>query len=633
MIKKIALMFLIFMIMFLNVSEGLGMSDDNKIVTDFRFLPMNITNVKTLLVSIENIKAGIVNDLEQAGKKTEKIALDANVLACVLIKERLTALLADITKPGANIADFNGNYIKTMRIWYSMEASVCADTMDKKNLLEKTFYLIKMGVNLIGKPFVVRVPSCDNPDGAIGESEASKESSRLFDQSGKPVPVETIAGMTHRQLSLIEPLNEGHVYRTVSGDPRQMFSALEKEIIELTRVCPGGDPNFDLDQARTVFMLDKIKSNATSPKVMAKDKYGFNWKFKWGNEIHTETFATRLYCALGGRYADLKYVISAGQAPLVLQPESDKDSQYRTLDELITKFENNGRSSFKMIEWVVPEGLQKSPDGKLLGHGKVDEQFIKKYGIKNKYLGSWYVWYKETSISFNAPCAKRIGAAAFSDLGADSSRTARGSIIFNMLIMNLDAKDANNQMVLLYNTKTGKFDTPIEYQCDLGCILSAPLLKQKPNGVINSVDWDFMTKFPGSIGFNTGVIYHPKAWKKATYADAMWMARKVCSLEPAVWEWSVAEARWPKFAEALLVERLKSRRNQLINMFNLASEGFKPFPVNKNLTIKVPSDDGIIDMPVQNGRIVSPDQSVTVRNLENTQHPEGIYMTKSKRND
>lgn len=635
MIKKIIVLLSLSALFFFAATAGWafdGQSEDNKIVSEFKFLPLNTANLKTLISSIDKIKSDIAAELEKEGKKPEKVALDANVLACDLIKERLSAVLAKASEPGADMADLNAYYTKTMRIWYSLEAGVCADGMEKRNLIQGAFYLIKMAVNVLGKPFVVRVPSCGNADSIVGENKAAEEARGLYGIDGKPVGVENLANMSARQISALEPLGETHVYAPISGDPAGRFTALENQITRLTRVCPGGDADFDLQKARSVFMLDEVKTNATSPKVNAKDRYGFSWKVKWGNEVHTETLATRLYLALGGRYADLKYVVSAGQAPVVLQPENDADSQFRTLDELINKFKDAGTSSFRMIEWVVPEGLRKSPDGKLLGHGRVDERFIKKYNIKKKYLGAWYVWFKEFSVSFNAPCAKRLGAAAFSDLGALESRAARGSVIFNMLLMNFDAKDANNKMVLLYNPETGKFDIPIEYQHDLGCVLSASIFEKLTAGEINELDWKWMIKLPGTICFNVGVMYHPAAWKRATFADAMWMARKVCSLEPAVWEWAVAQAKWPEFAGSLLLERLKSRRNQLIDIFDLASEGFKPFPVDRKLTVRVPAAGGI-DFPVLNGRIVSPRMSVTVRNAENMNHPEGIYATKNKHND
>jgi len=607
-------------------------TESDMCVTSFKFLPLNAMNLKTLLLSIDRLKPQVLAELEKEGKNPEKIAADANVIACDLIRERLCGLLGSISKPGAAPEAFYGDYVKIMRIWYSLEASIVADHMVKRNLAQSALYLIRMAVRLIAKPFVVRVPSCGDPDAKIGPEKAAYEASGLYDANAKAISRTDMAAMSARQISMAEPLGESHVYRQLPVAPIKRFSELEKEIVELTRVCPGGDPSFDLDQAKTVFMLDEVKDTATSPKVTVKDKYGFSWKFKWGNEVHTEILATRLYIALGGRFADLKYVISSGAAPLVLQPESDDKSEYKTLGELVEKFKNNGIRNFKMMEWVVPEGLQKDPTGKLLGHGKVDEAFLKKYSIKKKYLGAWYVWFKESSASFNAPCAKRLGAAAFSDVGALESRTARGSIVFNMFLMNFDAKDANNKLVLLYNPQTGKFDRSIEFQHDLGCTLTASVLEKLTAGEINELDWKWMAKLPGAIGFNVGVMYHPEAWKKATYADAMWMARNVCSLDPAVFEWAARETKWPEFAQSLVVERLKSRRNQLIEIFNLDSEGFRMLPVNAGLTIKVPQNGGI-DMPVQNGRIVSPDKSITVRNAETLSHPEGVYKTKSRFDD
>ena len=608
-------------------------TEDDKVVTSFKFLPMNLVNLKTLILSIDRLKTQVVAGLEKEGKKPEKILLDANVIACDLIKERLSAVLDASLKPGADTAKLNRDYTRTMRIWYSLEANILEDQMTKKNLLHSALYLMQKAVRVIGKPFIVNIPSCGNPDKAIGADDAAKEANGIYDASGKALSKSDIASMTTRQISMLEPAGETHVYRPLPIEPAKRYAELEKETIALTRVCPGGDQAFDMDQAKTVFMLDKVITSATSPKIGTRDKYGFSWKFKWGNEVHTEALATRLYVALGGRYADLKYVLPAGAAPLVLHPEGDDESEYKTLAELVEKCANNGIRSFKMMDWVVPEGLQKSPDGKLLGHGKVDETFLKKYGIKKKYLGAWYVWFKEASVSFNAPCAKRLGAAAFSDLGAAESRSARGSIIFNMLLMNIDAKDANNKLAILYNPETQKFDRVVEYEYDLGCVLTAPIHEKLTAGQINELDWKWMVWFPGHIGFNVRVLYQPDAWKKATYADAMWMARKVCALDPSVFEWAAKESRWPEFAQSLFVERIKARRNQLVEIFKLDKEGFRMFPVNTRLTIKVPQSNGIIDMPVRDGKIVSPDGSITVKNAEERLHPEGVFKTVSRFDD
>jgi len=633
MLKKLFLFILTMMVCFSCVSNAAALmqSEEDKIVTNFKFLALNEINVKTLISSIDGIKFQIVDELQKKGKSSEKINADSNVLACELIKERLVKLLADIKGKDPN-NDIYASYVKTMRIWYSLEASVVAETMEQTKVSKGAMYLIKMAIRLLGKPFVVRIPSCGNPDEAIGAQNALKEAAGLYDKNGKAIDRNAIASMTHRQVSALEPLKESHVYRASQINPIQSFSNLEKEVTELTRICPGGDPNFDLEEARSVFMLAEVKTTATSPKIAVKDKFGFSWKMKWGNEVHTEILATRLYCALGGRYADLKYNLGAGKTLLVLAPENNDENICSTLEELVNAFKNNGIRNFKMMDWVAGEGLKKDSSGKLLGHGTVDEGFLKKYNIKKKYLGAWYVWFKESSVSFNAPCAKRLGAAAFSDIGALDSRTARGSIIFNMFLMNFDAKDANSKMVLLYNPASSRFDIPIEYQHDLGCTLTASVLEKLTAGEINELDWDWMAKFPGFIGFKVGVMYHPEAWKKATYADAMWMARKMCSLDPAVFEWLAKETGWPEFAQSLVVERMKARRNELIDVFNLSSEGFKPFPINRNLTIKVPAAAGVIDTPVLNGIISPASESLSVREAE-ALHPEGIYKTTSRFDD
>jgi len=50
-----------------------------------------------------------------------------------------------------------------------------------------------------------------------------------------------------------------------------------------------------------------MKSNDSSPKFKVKDIYGMKWKFKMGEEIHTESMFNRLYILLGGKFNDPVY--------------------------------------------------------------------------------------------------------------------------------------------------------------------------------------------------------------------------------------------------------------------------------------------------------------------------------------
>ncbi|HNY12970.1 MAG TPA: hypothetical protein PKK26_15390, partial [Candidatus Wallbacteria bacterium] len=464
---------------------------------------------------------------------------------------------------------------------------------------------------------------------------AKLEALFLFDEWKKSVSTEKIAGMTHRDVSRLEPLEESNVYRLTNTFSPNTYMAFEKEIEDMVKTCPGGNPDFSFEKAKKCFVFDHFLTSGSHPKISSEDRYGFKWKIKFGEEMHTELFATRLYMILGGRYADLKYYIPSGTVPLVLEPPAKQGedpkavSYFYQLVEAFAPAQSKSKAlQFHIADWILPQNIIKDDQGRILGNGIVDEAFIKKYGLKKKYLGAYYVYFIESTMSFTPPVVKKLGAAAFSGLGANQSRAARGSIIFNLFLSSLDAKDDNCQMSLLYNPQTQKFDRPIEYQSDLGCVMGSPLSA----GEINSYDWEWLVPLPGFIGFNVKIMYYPGAWKSATFADAMWMARKIAAIDVKTFEWAAAESHWEPFVQALVVEKIKSRRNQMVKFFGLDREGVAMMPVDRNLTITMPGPAAILDSPVQYGVIVSPQASLTVKNAEE-KHPEGIFNIKNPFND
>ena len=71
------------------------------------------------------------------------------------------------------------------------------------------------------------------------------------------------------------------------------------------------------------------------------------------------------------------------------------------------------------------------------------------------------------------------------------------------------------------------------------------------------------------IFFRQHTFYHPKAWRDATYADGLWMARKLMTLSRADVEDVVAQTLWPDFMQAALTYKLMTRRNDIARLFHL----------------------------------------------------------------
>src|SRR6185503_17345381 len=154
--------------------------------------------------------------------------------------------------------------------------------------------------------------------------KAGDEAFNLVDPSGQrefatpdelaDLPVERIAGldvraddtMWYRQAEL-DRIKAAH---------GSAWRALEAQ----TEALVGedlGEP-YSIDRARRVLFLEAVKDTATSPKVDTKDAWGLEWTLKWGEEIHSEPIANRLYVELGGKFTDLPYANAAGRDELVL---------------------------------------------------------------------------------------------------------------------------------------------------------------------------------------------------------------------------------------------------------------------------------------------------------------------------
>ncbi len=597
-------------------------------VPDFKLPDFNKENVKKLIERIIAMRSEIRSTLAASGKSEKKIEKSAEVIACNLIEEWLEKILDGFDKTGVDMEQLKKSYVLVMRVWYSLDAFI--QVWPKATTLQIAAFCLRTASILVTAPLVVKIPAA-RPDSLIGLERAGLEAQFLCDENKNRVSIQRIAASTYREVSKFEPLEESNVYKFNNTYSPEVYKSYEKEIENLVKICPDGDSDFSLKKAKKCFTFDHLLTSGSHAKLSVKDRYGFKWKVKFGEEVHTELFATRLYIILGGRYAELKYYMPSASTPLVLEP-SDKQNEdpsaisyFYQLEEAYAPGHAKEKAlQFNIKDWLYPYNVIKDDKGRILGNGIVDEDFLKKYDIKKKYLGSYYVYFKEATMSFNPPIVKKLGASAFSGLGANQSRSARASIIFNLFLSSLDAKDDNCQMVLLYNPQTGRYDRPIEYQSDLGCVMGSPLTA----GEINSYDWDWLAPFPGYTGFKVKIMYYPQAWKNATFSDAMWMARKIASLDIKTIEWAAAESHWEPFVQALVIEKIKSRRNQMVKIFGLDSEGITLMPVNRYLTINMPASDSTIDSPVLNGAIVSPKISPAVRKAEEM-HPEGIYKVKN----
>ncbi|MBF0408477.1 MAG: hypothetical protein HQM10_14090 [Candidatus Riflebacteria bacterium] len=485
--------------------------------------------------------------------------------------------------------------------------------------------IAKMGKNLLFGPFILRVPRPANPAIPI-DKHAEEESDNLYDRkSGRRVSVTEIAGMSHLEVSRLQPGAENPWYCGRIGSIA--FSEFEKENVAIIRSLGGKLGSFDVAFAKRIMFFDEIKEDATSPKIIVKDRYGNKWKMKWGDELHSDLVAVRLYLGIGARFSDMKYYSGPGETILVLSPAgSDNSAEPKTaahLAEMLLK------SKFKFHfdrHWLSPKTMLKDAQDVVLGHGIIDKVMADRESIPEKYVGAYFLKLKECQLALYHPGFKRLGGSALSSVGAEKDRFVRSSMVFNSWIKNWDVKDDNSRIGLLHNLTTGEYDKQVEFFSDLGLALGNTFA----GGVINALEPSFVKMFPGSINFTFRPLFLPESWKSCSYSDARWMAIRIASLKRSDFEHILAESGWPVFVQKIATEKLIARRNQLVKAFNLRLDGLSEIVCNPNLTLTL-NYRGTQDVPVRDGKICA--DSLMVRDFEAESHPEGLAHIKTRFQD
>ena len=249
------------------------------------------------------------------------------------------------------------------------------------------------------------------------------------------------------------------------------------------------------------------------------------------------------------------------------------------------------------------------------------------------------------------------GPVASSTLGATEDRVARGLLVFNMWINNIDCKDDNAKSVMFEDDNTRE-KIYVEYQHDLGSSMGNPGQTGKVNGLKNS---SFVTanKTSNTLEFNQWLLYRPIAWEKATFADAMWMAKKIATIRKSDLEEVFSYSLWPDFLQQTFVRKMQVRRNAILQEFgltNLIPAGEDQIPEvnikvslktlqdrqaaaskyninlhalnkmlqNANLLNNVEGRSAYVDVLVRKSRINNCEKSAIVNLLEKGPNPSGI---------
>lgn len=435
---------------------------------------------------------------------------------------------------------------------------------------ESFIYLFSKLKNVISGQIYFSYLSPEQRRQSLPSDKLALESFPLVDRSNKVYSSRgEMLGLSSQKISEMDVLESDSMWyseKTLNEIKKKFGSAwnyledkVEKEISQEI------GQSYSIKQARKVLFFKKIKASATSAKVEAKDAYGQKWKIKWGEEVQSEIVTNRLYTNLGGKFSDLVYSDTFGEKNLILVLE-DKEDGCDSVASVAT-----------LKQCLLDSVYQFNLSGYIADTGKIDQKFIERNKEQfshlsaeqlQKTMGRTYVTFFESSVNLQVETKNvlRLGATPFSLAKAVENRVKRGLVVFSYWIRNKDAKDDNNR---------GLFEQSQyrEYIHDLGASLAGVRSAYNPNQL--APQFIFKTTNPQtkevSLKYDMGVLYKPAAFVSSTFADQLWMARKIVNLSEDDIRSVVQETGLPNFAVDAMTNRLVLRRNNIAEAYDLGS--------------------------------------------------------------
>ncbi len=178
-----------------------------------------------------------------------------------------------------------------------------------------------------------------------------------------------------------------------------------------------------------------------------------------------------------------------------------------------------------------------------------------------------YLIAKEASLGFTPDELIRVGPWPWGANGNDGLREARALGLFNIWVGNVDVKESENNKLVLRPGPDGSLSS-YHVLHDPGSAFGRVMSEQ-----IEAYPWDLVSRtVSGRIRFNYHSVVSPTLRKLLTYSDARWATRLIAQLTREQIAEAVELGVWPESVARLLVEKLIHRRNQLVEVFDLAGE-------------------------------------------------------------
>lgn len=318
--------------------------------------------------------------------------------------------------------------------------------------------------------------------------------------------------------------------------------------------------------------LDKLEGKGSIPKVHADDlRNGSRWLLKWGDEIHSDPVASRIFAGLGFN-VDYPFFKGEGEFRLLLGKQGRRN---RTIKQLVNFIHNSYKVN--LSPFIYKTGI-------------VTSEMINDEPLLVGKLGEIYLEFIGTAVEPRPANETRLGPIMMDSLDNSQRRELRGAALAHMWVGNWDTKAANTLLTIVNHQ--GKTHLKGSFS-DLGVSLGVAISKFPRDlkaGLVNELSWNMLKVQGETIHFHARMNHLPLAWRTATWSDLQWMAQQIARLSSEDAREILLQSGWPIKIQQLYLYKLAERRHLILKTFEIQDP--HPWPRERQYSSSLEIKDG-----------------------------------------
>ncbi len=330
---------------------------------------------------------------------------------------------------------------------------------------------------------------------------------------------------------------------------------------------------------RMVILFKGLSYSGSAPKIKGLDlDYDNEWSLKWGDEVHTDVFGSRIFAAMGYD-VDHPYYYGKDKLTLVF----DGSRSVKNVDQLV----DSVLLTFKVDLEPFISSFGEVSDSMALEHKKLAP-----------YVGMQYVRFLKCAIEGRPDRVKRIGPTMPNDDMNVDRLELRGALLLHAFIGNWDTRVENTCLTTVHD---GNYNYRMSAKfSDLGTSMGVKMSSIPPDfkvGLVNQLPWEVFKIKEDKIKMKHEINSILTPYEEASYHDLYWMAQKIESIDSVELQKMINEASWPEPISVLFFQKMASRRANILAAFEIADT----HPITFDKEISVAEDGEII---VEYGKLV-----------------------------